>query len=52
MRDQFEHLVQAMTNHERSQWARAGYPGLHRRELEQLAPYAAAAARRLVLRAT
>lgn len=46
-RDGFEEAVQKMTNHERNLWARAGYPGLRRRDIDQLRPYAGAALRRI-----
>ena len=44
---EFNDLVNKMTNHERNQWARAGYPGLRRKDVEELRPHARAAHRRL-----
>jgi hypothetical protein len=46
-RDRFEEIVQKMTNRERSAWARAGYPGLSKRDVAKLTPHAGAAIRRL-----
>lgn len=46
-RDAFGEIVEAMTNHERNQWARAGYPGLKQRSIDVLRPHAQAAERRL-----
>lgn len=43
----FDALVNKMTNHERHQWAKAGYPGLRGRVSDKLGSYADAAARRL-----
>ena len=43
----FNDLVNKMTNYERNQWARAGYPGLRRKDVEELRPHARAAHRRL-----
>ena len=45
----FVALVNKMTNHERNQWARAGYPGkeLVGGNIDALMPFAQAAARRL-----
>jgi hypothetical protein len=43
----FDDLVEKMTNHERSIWAKAGYPGLRGQNVKQLQPYAAAAERRI-----
>ncbi len=45
--NKFNDLVNKMTNHERNQWARAGYPGLQRKEVKKLLPFAQAAERRL-----
>ena len=39
----FEQVVNKMTNHERNQWARAGYPGLRKKDIVMLVPYASAA---------
>jgi len=38
-RDAFGQLVETLTNHNRSLWARAGYPGLRNREEGALRPY-------------
>lgn len=46
----FAEVVNALTNHERNLWARAGYPGGYRKELAALAPYALPALRRIELR--
>ena len=35
----FRTLVESMTNHERSRWAQAGYPGLRLKEEERLAAF-------------
>lgn len=43
----FATLVNKMTNSERNGWARAGYPGLRNKEVDELLPYAQAAQRRL-----
>ena len=43
----FNDLVNAMTNHENHLWARAKWPGLQRKEIEKLLPYAEAAYRRI-----
>lgn len=43
----FHAIVAKMANHERNLWARAGYPGLARKSVVDLQPYAAAAMRRL-----
>ncbi len=44
---EFQKLVNKMTNYERNQWARAGYPGLRPEQIDKLMPYAQAAHRRL-----
>lgn len=36
MIDEFQGIVNGMTNHERNQWARAGYPGLRPAHDEKL----------------
>jgi len=46
-RDHFEEIVQKMTNRERNAWARAGYPGLAKRDVKLLKPHARAAILRL-----
>jgi hypothetical protein len=33
---EFQKTVNAMTNHDRNQWARAGYPGLKKKDLSAL----------------
>lgn len=43
----FAALVDKMTNHERNTWAKAGYPGLRKKELAELLPFARAAMERL-----
>lgn len=43
----FDDLVEKMTNHERSIWAKAGYPGLRQKDVKRLMPYAQAAQRRI-----
>lgn len=45
--EKFNDLVNKMTNHERNQWARASYPSLIDKDVEQLLPHAQAAYRRL-----
>nr|WP_298685268.1 hypothetical protein [uncultured Dongia sp.] len=45
-RGDFQFVVEAMTNRERKQWARAGYPGLRDKDLIKLKPFAFAALRR------
>jgi hypothetical protein len=45
-RGDFQFVVEAMTNRERKQWARAGYPGLRDKNLIKLKPFAFAALRR------
>lgn len=45
-KERFQFIVNAMTNHERNLWARAGYPGLQKSEIEKLKPFAQAANRR------
>ena len=35
----FRTLVESMTNHGRSRWAQAGYPGLLHKEVEALAGF-------------
>jgi hypothetical protein len=45
-RDSFAQIVEKMTNWERTQWARAGYPGLHNKDIDALLPHAQAAQRR------
>ncbi len=47
---EFGDLVEKMTNHERSLWARAGYPGLAHKEIKALRPHARAAQRRFAKR--
>ncbi len=43
----FKALVNAMHNKERNKWARAGYPGLKRKSMDELLPFALPAYRRL-----
>ena len=43
----FRRIVNKMTNHERSVWGRNGYPGLVKKDVKALKPFAAAALRRL-----
>lgn len=45
----FADLVEKMTNHERSIWAREGYPGLRNHDIKLLLPYAQKAQERLNL---
>ena len=35
-----QRLVNTMTNRMRNKWAKAGYPGLRRKEPDKVAPYA------------
>jgi hypothetical protein len=35
----FAAVVNAMTNWQRTQWARAGYPGLQMKEMEKALPF-------------
>jgi len=38
-RSEFAQLVERMTNHQRSLWARRGYPGLRMKEIDRLKPF-------------
>ena len=35
----FKELVNKLTGWQRNQWARAGYPGLRREEVDKVVPY-------------
>ena len=37
--DEFSKVVNRLTNWQRTQWARAGYPGLRYREADKVKPF-------------
>ncbi len=35
----FREAVEKLTNWQRNQWARDGYPGLHKEDIDRILPY-------------